>query len=62
MMCLARGFRRGAHALHALEERVSFVTPQRVTQQAPEQSHVRAQRTMGIVGDRVRWCGGDYNS
>jgi hypothetical protein len=62
MARLTRGLRRRAHALDALEERVPFVAPQRVAEQAPEQPHVRAQRAMRIVGGRMRRCGGGYNS
>ena len=45
----ARPLREGPHALHALVERLAFLTPQRLAEQPAEQPHVVAQRLMRIV-------------
>ena len=36
------------HALHALEERLSFLAPQRLAEQFAEQTHVVAQRPVRV--------------
>jgi len=49
-----RGLRDRAHPLHAIEERVAFVYPQRLAEQLTEQVNVVSQRFVRVGGHALR--------